>query len=396
MKFGGNVAFFAANNCYWKVDYLDASGSRMYCGKVREQGGTIEYNTYWWRNQPEGPEAQFLGVQFHGNNNVAGKPNKVKNQNHWIFQGTNLVNGQPFGLGGTGSSPLASGESDQRPDSLFPSNIELLAQVTIRALIPTGVNRDDHYGEVDSLRSEVTYWEDTATNARVFAAGGFGWCYALFGDDGDKIATMTQNILDHFSFKKYHGNIYRNLTWGDDETATELDGDTDILANKILTLTGNFTLTINPGVTLYVDGTLVIGKNVTITGGGQIVTRGSGKILVTNSATALASNNSRKLARDVNGNYHLVFETEGEVCYEKLTGSGAITEFRRLSNGLADGVKSHPSVYVRDNNIFAVWLRFTESRKTGQKNTGSSHDITFHKSTDYGVTWPTGNFKVIY
>jgi hypothetical protein len=67
-----------------------------------------------------------------------------------------------------------------------------------------------------------------------------------------------------------------------------------------------------------------------------------------------------------------------------LTSSGAITEFRRLSNGLTDGVKSHPSIYVRDNNIYVVW----------QKNTGSSHDITFHKSTDYGATWQTSNRKV--
>jgi hypothetical protein len=120
-------------------------------------------------------------------------------------------------------------------------------------------------------------------------------------------------------------------------------------------------------------------------GGGQIVTRGSGKVFVTNSATALAANNSRKLARDAIGNYHLVFETEGEVCYEKLTGSGAITEFRRLSNGVADGVKSSPCIYARDGNILVVW----------QKYTGSSHDITFHKSTDYGATWPTSNRKVI-
>jgi hypothetical protein len=79
-----------------------------------------------------------------------------------------------------------------------------------------------------------------------------------------------------------------------------------------------------------------------------------------------------------------------------LTSSGAITEFRRLSNGIADGVKSSPCIYARDNNILVVWLRFTESRKTGQKNTGSSHDIMFHKSTDYGATWPTSNRKVIY
>lgn len=373
MKLGGNVAFYAANNCYWRVDY-HKNDTQIYCGKVREQGGTIEYNAYWWRHQPEGPEAQFMGVQFHGNNNVAGKPNRVKNQSHWIFQGTNLVNGQQFGLVGQGSQGLASGESDQHVQDTSPSNIEFLAQVTIRALIP-GPGNDDHYGEVDSLRSEVTYWEDTATNARVFAAGGFGWCYALFGPDGDKIATMTRNILDHFSFKKYRGNIYAPfLTWGDDETAITLDGDTYLLANKILTLTNNFTLTINSGVTLYVQGTLVIGSNVTITGGGSIVTQGSGAIKVTNSAEALAFNNSRKLARDASGNYHVVFESDGEICYEKLNSSGALVAFRRLSAG--NGSNKYPSIAERGGNIYVVW----------QRQYMSTHNIHFrsHVSGSWG------------
>jgi hypothetical protein len=156
-------------------------------------------------------------------------------------------------------------------------------------------------------------------------------------------------------------------------------------SNSNANFSSGSTVTINPGATVTVEGTLSIASGATITGGGGIVTSGSGKIFVTNSASALASNNSRKLARDSNGNYHLVFETNGEVCYEKLTSSGAITEFRRLSNGLTDGVKSHPSIYVRDNNIYVVW----------QKNTGSSHDITFHKSTDYGATWPTSNRKTL-
>jgi len=47
-----------------------------------------------------------------------------------------------------------------------------------------------------------------------------------------------------------------------------------------------------------------------------------------------------------------VFETEGEVCYEKLTSSGAISEFRRLSNGVADGVKSNPCIYALDGEIW--------------------------------------------
>lgn len=168
MKLGGNVAFFAANNCYWKIAYPNGDFNRMYCDKYT-------FSSLWRRQTPPspGPEAEFMAVQFHGTNYPGDNlPNKVKNQNHWIFQGTNLVNGQAFGLGNPPAFPeLASGEVDQTID-LSPDNAEILAQITVRALVDT--IDTVHFGEVDSLRSEMVYWEDTATNARVFSAAGLG------------------------------------------------------------------------------------------------------------------------------------------------------------------------------------------------------------------------------
>lgn len=173
-----------------------------------------------------------------------------------------------------------------------------------------------------------------------------------------------------------------------------INGNVTLNSGKALTLlsdvnaflTGNSTFTLKPSATLYVDGTLEIDRNVTITGGGGIIKNENGKVFVTHSVSALASNNSRKIARGVNGNYHVVFETVGEICYERITNTGDITEFRRLSNGVNDGVKSNPSIYVRDNSVLVVWQKL---------KTNGSHDITFHKSTDYGVTWPSGNRQVI-
>jgi hypothetical protein len=320
-----------------------------------------------------------MAVQFHGTNYPGPNlPNIVRNQNHWIFQGTNLVNGQSFGLGN--SNPyipeLAAGEIDQRV-ALSPSNTELLAQVFIRALDDP---EEVHYGEVSSLYSEMTYWEDTATNARVFASGGLEYSSALYGTDGNKLGIMTTNILDHFSFKKFRGNIYAgNLTWGDEtlESSTILDGDTYILPQKTLSLVNGFTLTINPGVTLYVQGTLSLASNVTISGGGTVVIQGSGKILASNSAEATAFNNSRKIARDASGNYHVVFETEGEICYEKLTSSTALSKFQRLSSG--NGNNKYPCIAERGGKLYVVWQRYD----------GSSYDVYFRKSTDGGASWAT-------
>lgn len=149
-------------------------------------------------------------------------------------------------------------------------------------------------------------------------------------------------------------------------------------SNSNVNFSSGANVTISPGVTVTVQGTLsIIASNVIITGGGSIVTSGSGKIFVTtNSASALAANNSRKLARDGNGNYHLVFETDGEICYEKLTNDGtAISEFRRISKG--NDNNQYPCIAERSGNLYAVWQRFD----------GTYYDVYFCKSTDGGATW---------
>ncbi len=309
---GGNLAFFAANNCYWKVDF-QANDTKMYCAK--------DSLAWWWRNQPEGPESKVIGVLFGGLNvlapgNGVNSEQVVTNASHWIFSGTGLSNGSLFGYGDGNTNscpdvnidPMASGEADMRGTQNPPNaSVEVLARVYLRDL----VSGEPHFGDPallfnDELYSEVTYYEDNVSNARVFAAGGHEWAPCLFGTDATTMSTITKNLLDHFSYKKYRGNIYAQfLTWGDEtlETATILDGDTYILAGKTLSLTNNFLLTLNPGVTLYVQGTLVIGSNVTITGGGKIVTSGSGLIKTENNTSlATAFNNSRKIAQDASGN----------------------------------------------------------------------------------------------
>jgi len=108
------------------------------------------------------------------------------------------------------------------------------------------------------------------------------------------------------------------------------------------------------------------------------------------SANATAGNNGRRLAKDGSGKYHLVFESgtssgKPEIFYRNSTDGTNWSAPVRLSNGQPDGAKTNPSIYARGTHLFVAW----------QKNTGSSHDITFHKSTDAGATWPGSNRKVL-
>jgi hypothetical protein len=267
---GGNFAFLAANNCYWLVDYKGSSSNpdSMYCYKPETPGKPD--GDYLWRNQTEGPEGQFIGVQFYGVNNT-NEPQIVENPTQWIFNGTGLSFHSQFGFGG--ANPIASGESDMKRSEYSPANTVLLARVL------TGVVQHyPYYG--DDLYADMTYYEDTETNSRVFAAGGFGWTDCLFGGDYNTVRTITRNILDHFSLKKYIGNIYTTLDnpleW---DSNIELDGNVNVLSGKYLKITST-TVSIDPNVVLYTDGTVEINGNVTFDGSGSFNINPSGRLLL--------------------------------------------------------------------------------------------------------------------
>ncbi len=89
--------------------------------------------------------------------------------------------------------------------------------------------------------------------------------------------------------------------------------------------------------------------------------------LSSNSAEATAMNGSRKLVRDTGGAYHLVYETEGEIYYQKSTNGGnSWSGFRRLSSGT--GSNKYPCLAERSGSLFAVWQRYT----------GSTH-VVYHR-----------------
>lgn len=85
--------------------------------------------------------------------------------------------------------------------------------------------------------------------------------------------------------------------------------------------------------------------------------------------------------RDSGGNYHLVYENNGEICYEKRTNSGnALSEFRRLSNG--DGNNRFPCITERSGKLYVVWQRQPSS-------SSFNYDIHYAHSNDGGLSWPT-------
>ncbi|MFQ5604499.1 MAG: S8 family serine peptidase [bacterium] len=100
-------------------------------------------------------------------------------------------------------------------------------------------------------------------------------------------------------------------------------------------------------------------------------------------ADATAHNGGRRLVRDSSGNYHLIFGSNGEIFYRKIVGGSSWQSAHQLSSG--NGNNNFPSIAERGGKVFVTW----------QRNTGSSHDVYFHKSTDGGASWPSGNRQVL-
>jgi hypothetical protein len=138
---GGNLAFLAANNMFWRVG-ID---------------GTLMSKVALWRTLGH-PEAALVGTQYVGSNHGAvQKPFVVTGADRapWLFAGTGLQNGSTFGSYGI--------EIDATSKASPPGTIVL-------ARIP------DLLGPGKS--AEMTYYE-TPQGAKVFAAGALNFAASV-------------------------------------------------------------------------------------------------------------------------------------------------------------------------------------------------------------------------
>lgn len=155
---GGNLAFLAANNMFWRVG-LD--GPQM--SKVA-----------LWRSQGR-PEASLVGVQYAGSNHGAVQQPYVvtgADQAPWLFTGTGLVNGSTFGRYGIEIDSTAK---------TSPHGTIVLAR------IPDLLGR--------GRSAEMTYYE-TPAGAKVFAAGALNFA-ASAGQP--PVSTLLENLWARLS-----------------------------------------------------------------------------------------------------------------------------------------------------------------------------------------------------
>ncbi|MGH9629638.1 MAG: N,N-dimethylformamidase beta subunit family domain-containing protein, partial [Bryobacteraceae bacterium] len=126
------------------------------------------------------PEAALLGVVFTDPGAMTGAPYKVLHQDHWIFEGTGLGNGDHFGErtlhervpGG------ASGHETDKVSASSPAGVRVLAK---------GTNTSD--GGADIVCFPLG-------EGAVFSVGSITWVSALFADAA--VSRITRNVVQRF------------------------------------------------------------------------------------------------------------------------------------------------------------------------------------------------------
>ena len=155
---GGKLMFLAANNLYRQVT---RRGSLLVRGKP-------------WRKLGR-PEANVVGVQYVGSNHGATQAGFVvagAATEPWVFAGTGLADGDVFGRYGI--------EIDARSPA-SPPGTQLLARIP--QLLGNGRS------------AEMTYYE-TATGAKVFAAGALNFAASL---DRPEVSRLVDNLWARLS-----------------------------------------------------------------------------------------------------------------------------------------------------------------------------------------------------
>jgi len=156
---GGNLAFLAANNFFWKITIANGVMTRV--AKWRDLGR---------------PEAALIGVQYRGNDRGEHRGAWIVQPDAahapWLFDHLRVTSGDGVGVGGIEIDATSSAS---------PKGVLILAKIP--NLFGPGFTAD------------MTYYE-TAAGAKVFAAGAFSLADSVWDP---QISRLMTNLWTHLS-----------------------------------------------------------------------------------------------------------------------------------------------------------------------------------------------------
>jgi hypothetical protein len=200
---GGNLAIFGANTCWWQMR-LEDDGRTMICYRdaladPARAGPSPERTTVEWSSAPVGrPENAMTGLSYRlgagcwtpSMDPMRDEPYTVRFADHWVFEGTGLVDGDRFGRGCLGYETDAADicEQDGVPRVTgrdgTPGSFTVLATADLR-----------HWAEYGQ-GGAATLGVFTSGSGTVFNAGTVNWGAALADPVVDRI---TRNVVTRLS-----------------------------------------------------------------------------------------------------------------------------------------------------------------------------------------------------
>lgn len=218
---GGNVAFFGANVCWWRVQVVDGGGAI-----VCHQGGPRGAFDHWWpETGANRPEDALTGVSYRHGGGWWDGPREtrgfiVQAPEHWVFAGTGLKRGEQFGRDSV--PPLVGYECDGAPLEGIDraTGIARVAPRRMRSGTPENF-LDLAIGPLDGRWQELPPREAYGAGAgfhaatlglfrhassgdrggTVFTAGTTDWAQVLDAGDADAphVDRITRNVIDRLS-----------------------------------------------------------------------------------------------------------------------------------------------------------------------------------------------------
>lgn len=207
---GGNVAFFAANLCWWRIHVVE-DGAAMVC----HQGGPHGARDHWWPVTGVGrPEDTLAGVSYRHGGGWWDGPRQagayiVQHGAHWVFVGTGLRDGDAFGL--NTSPPLVGYECDGAPlvrAGRFAGALDLAPGATgggtprtftvlaAAELGPEWQELPPREGRAAAEGIHAATMGIYEANGTVFTAGTTDWAQVLASAQDSRVERITRNVLN--------------------------------------------------------------------------------------------------------------------------------------------------------------------------------------------------------
>jgi hypothetical protein len=171
----GHLMYLGANGLYWKIGLSDEE--QIEC---RKDGDSHRFTTGvggLWKDLGRSP-VYMVGSHYSKSGYDTYHPYQVIDADHWVFEGTGLAPGDPFGENSLNRGKASGHETDKKTTQT-PEDFQLLAKGTNPGL-----------GGAEMLIRE------RPGKGKVFSVGSITYTGALPVDDA--VSTITQNVLDRF------------------------------------------------------------------------------------------------------------------------------------------------------------------------------------------------------